>query len=387
MKKIKTKVMGLMLFCTLFFACQDKENPGNAVVLEINAENAIHAKLNEVATDIEVIELDIPKGIELGRLYHIKSRGGYLFLHDRFNNRTISIFKEDGSYVGQLDKTGRGPGEYLGLDHFAINPEEDQLIVYERQRGFYFYSLPDFEFLNFEEERRYFNNIEFAGSRKLLTVTESFKRLNHKNGIGLIDLVTSEYAKLSLRDATTTQIDLSFPNTFTYGPNGNLIYAFPGYITNVFEINLMKANHIFSIDFGKNKIPEDAWLLEDNDEFERAVILSNTPKALWVQHFLFNEESAAFFYPFKNPNYTYLAVCDLSENDCTAYSGILLADGFSTIPPPMGVTGSYFLSVIYPEMSDEVLTHAPDSDYPKWQHMYNLLVQKNRPFLLKYKLI
>lgn len=371
---------------TLCFACKENKNSGDIVILGVDAEKAIYATLDEIATDIKVIELNMPEGLYLGKIEQIKTRGGHVFFHDRFYARIISVFKNDGSYVGQLDNTGRGPGEYLGLDAFAISPEADQLIVYERQRGFYFYSLPELNFLKFEEERRYFNNIEFAGNRQLLTVTERFERLNHENGIGLIDLATFEYSKLNLPDATA-QIELSFANTFTNAPNGNLIYASPGYFTNVFEINPMQTNHLFSIDFGKNKIPEDVWLLEDADEYQRAVMLSNTPKALWVQHFLFNQDRAAFFYPFKNPNYTYLAVCDLSENACTAYSGIQLADGFSAIPSPMGVSGSYFLSVIYPQMNDDVFPMTPDSDYPEWQHIYNSLVQKNKPFLLKYKLI
>jgi hypothetical protein len=384
--KMKLKLLSIILFSTLCFACKEKKNSEEIAILEINAEEATNVILDQIASDIEIIELDIPQGVSLGRIEHIKCCAGQIYIHDMLYSRTITVFKEDGSFIGQLDKTGGGPGEYLGIDAFAVEHNKNNLIVYERERGFYNYSLPDLSFRGFKEEHRYFNNIEIAGDKKLITVTERFERFNHENGIGILDYVTSEYTKLNLPDATA-QIELSFANTFTNSPNGKLIYASPGYLVNVFELNSMPPKHLFSIDFGKNKIPEEIWLLEEADDFQRAVMISNTPKALWVQNFLFSDQNAAFFYPFGNPDNTYLAICDLSNIACKSYSGIQFANDLSILPPPIGVSDGYFLSVIYPEMSGDIFPKILNSDYPEWLQQSVSLMKKNKPFLLKYKLI
>lgn len=381
-KLFKTTVF--LILGIFFWGCIEENATEKNVVLSVNAETAISAYLDDITTDIHIIELEFPDGIDLGRINHIKSYKDFILVFDRFQTRKITVFKNDGSFVGQLNKIGRGPGEYLNLDAFALDYINERLIVYERQNGLYFYSFPELNFIKFHPENRYFQNIEILKNNFLLTVTEAFPKLNQSQAIELMDLSLFTYEKVDL-PASLIQTELSYGNTFSNRDNGSLLYASPGYFTNVYMIKDSDFENLFSIDFGMNKIPEDEWKSENPEVFERAVILSHTPRAFWVQNVLFNDEHASFYFLFENPANNYLAICSLKEQDCFTLSELMLADRLPAIPAPLGVMGDYYLSIIYPEEFRNYFSEELFGNNRDWLDQFSSKVKKDNPFILKYK--
>lgn len=87
-------------------------------------------KLSEIARDGELVKLEsagksyftYPNQIYIGNEYIvITDHGAY--------GSKLFIFRRDGNFHTLLNKTGKGPGEYLFLQSFAVSPDESQIAI------------------------------------------------------------------------------------------------------------------------------------------------------------------------------------------------------------------------------------------------------------------
>jgi hypothetical protein len=63
-------------------------------------------------------------------------------LNMMINNSQVFIFDMNGKYINQIGVAGQGPGEYVKLYDFIVNPYEDQLVVSDNmRRKLHYYSL------------------------------------------------------------------------------------------------------------------------------------------------------------------------------------------------------------------------------------------------------
>ena len=136
-----------------------KEHISTVESITINAEKSISAHLDEITDTIQYISLNLPDAVYIGSIQHIKSYSDYLFIHDPFQTKTITIVDNLGGFIGQLNKVGKGSGEYIGIDAFAFDASRNELIIYDRATSsFIFYSFPDIKHIKTLRKDRYVMN-------------------------------------------------------------------------------------------------------------------------------------------------------------------------------------------------------------------------------------
>ena len=181
----------IILFILIFlYSCNKrKEDISTVESITINAEKSISAYLDEITDTIQYISLNLPDEVYIGNIDFIKSYAGYLFIYDQFQAKTITIVDRSGKFIGQLDRKGKGPGEYLDLEAFAFDSIKNELVIYDRWTNqLIFYSFPELKYLRRRKEnRRTFMNFESLDAGNWLTVSDTRDKEGVTYGVEIWD--------------------------------------------------------------------------------------------------------------------------------------------------------------------------------------------------------
>lgn len=373
-----------MILSATVISCNTGGNDLGAEYYKIDLSDTESATLSEISTDIKVIELSAPSEIVVGTIDFIKSYDNYLVLQDNTTTQSITVFRSNGEFVSQLKSPGRGPGEYLAVDCFAVDEKEGILYVYDRSFNVYRYSFPDMVFLDkYRLLGHYYNNIEFIEGR-LLVVLEANRQRLPGGGVAFLDYGSTKPDYLGLPDGNMN-LEMSMPHAFTKTGEG-FVYASTGVYSRIYSIDSKGAKHLVTIDFGKFNPSQEVMDMEEVDDFYDKLYAS--PFASFINSVVMTENKLAFNFMYDRGIFSqYLAVIDRNSSLVNVYSGIELYPGFSRLPYVQGIYGSdYYLAVLYPEQIDSFL---PDDGRPLESWQKQLLEKRDSQgiILLAYKLV
>jgi hypothetical protein len=86
--------------------------------------------LSDIASDVEYIPLQTSENSLISRIFNVKTNGDIIIIYHAVNfNSELICFDNTGRFLNKLNKTGRGPGEYLFIGDFDINSEADLLVL------------------------------------------------------------------------------------------------------------------------------------------------------------------------------------------------------------------------------------------------------------------
>ena len=246
----------IAIYLIAICACSGTKGRQEAHIIDVEAAvgtGAIH-NASEYIEEFTYIPLETTQSSLIGSIQKIVIDNGKIYILDaksRFNlfDDVISIFNIDGSYIGSLNRYGRGPEEYTRLINFAVTPEGNILIV--AQSGIIEYDS-SFKFI-----------------RKLNIPTE-----NNRQYQDIIVLKNGEFAsnmtEADFETGTAVQMWAIFDNSFnsklSYSSNaGTSTQQFDGIVgisiknrpyiqylhDNTLTIFKTESDSIFNIDFEK----------------------------------------------------------------------------------------------------------------------------------------
>ena len=134
-------------------------------------ENLTALNLSRYASSIKYIPLETGDGFPVGDIKFFKSDGKNFYLSSILDNN-IKIFSSAGKYVRTIERQGRGPGEYLGVNGFFIYADAgktgigvidiyDKVQVYD-SAGVFVRTLPEA------------NHMEYIGSGRYIGITDEY---------------------------------------------------------------------------------------------------------------------------------------------------------------------------------------------------------------------
>ncbi len=122
----------ILLYCVIFLtACNSGNSPA---VKDLNVIDVVSAldkiekvNISKIASTIEYIPLETNSNSLLRKVdkMNVIYENGIVYIADNFNN--IKIFNEKGKHIRTLNKTGRGPGEYLRILDVDIDLNNNNL--------------------------------------------------------------------------------------------------------------------------------------------------------------------------------------------------------------------------------------------------------------------
>lgn len=94
-------------------------------------QKAEEIKLSSIADDIEYIALETTPESYLSKVRKLTKTNEFLLVLDITNNKSnrLIIFGLDGSYISQIHRVGKGPGEYTQIEDFTFDPRSGRIVI------------------------------------------------------------------------------------------------------------------------------------------------------------------------------------------------------------------------------------------------------------------
>ena len=177
-------------------------------------------------------------------------------------------------------------------------------------------------------------------------------------GVEIWDESQNLKSKLDFMNNSILSIDLSYSNTLT-SCEDHFLYANPGEKTTIYKIDSQNQIPTYSIDFGKNKIPEHVFA-KTKELQEANYIFTELPhKVFWVQNVIESDDYLSFWFIYGVGRYQplyYQMVYDKVQDEVVVYSELEYKDTDLKLSGPLGVVDGKFISTIYTEeVEDKVI--------------------------------
>lgn len=138
---MKHIVFLLICTCAFFVGCTSKSE--DIFTIDIDS-----LREEEPLFELEVnryIPLETRDDILIGFIKKIEYHDGMFYVLDYDSNK-IYIFDNEGKHYFTLSRQGRGPGEYVGVDDFALDEEKNLYVLCINTAKIIKYAYPDYSF-------------------------------------------------------------------------------------------------------------------------------------------------------------------------------------------------------------------------------------------------
>jgi hypothetical protein len=85
--------------------------------------------LSTIFKSVKPIILETGKNILIGNIDVLQAFDSKLFILDRMYAKSLFVFDMEGTFIKKIGALGRGPGEYMNITDFTINPEKKEIYL------------------------------------------------------------------------------------------------------------------------------------------------------------------------------------------------------------------------------------------------------------------
>lgn len=124
MKLTKSIFLSFFLFT---IACQSNTSHKESIYIDIDSNN-ITPQFSDIFSKIEIVPLETNNSSLIVNVDKIIYSNDTIYLLDQKQSQ-LFIFNGSGKFLWKLDKLGRGPGEYLNIEDFVINPQNRNIEI------------------------------------------------------------------------------------------------------------------------------------------------------------------------------------------------------------------------------------------------------------------
>jgi hypothetical protein len=294
MSKKKYYQFLIVLAVIVFTSCKSRESKysEDEPILNIDVRNGLNQKDNEFflsdfANNIKYIPLETNDSCLLSNISYLCLTQENIFISD---TKVLYQFDENGRFIRQIGKIGRGPGEHGSRIKFAVDELNNEIYILSDPSFISVYNFETGKFI-----RNFDYNFQIA----------SFEVFSHSDLV----LFTKEFNALR---------DISSLNDVYLSDNlGNLIDSIPdkerlknrnnvaGYVhlyknyQELFYMGTFK-NILYRLDEGLNKIPYVNFNLDNKISWEELIIEPNMGNKL--------DDFIIIYKPLENLNYFFLTI-------------------------------------------------------------------------------
>lgn len=247
MKNINLNLI-ILIALVIFLGCKTKKNVENDFPIKFIESFDRKLEVTQIfdTTSFIYIPLETNKNCLIGEIHKVLIHDEFIFVLDSRYVNSLYIFHKDGKFIRRIGKEGYGPGEYLRISDFDIDPIKNNIIVYDlhNQKLLFF----DFNGVHLREE----SLVKYCGMTFVHLSDNYFafylhRRMENINSQLLIyhNQKVNEMKQFSIREVSESQL---MPDYFSR--NDTNIYFIPlhydeiykisnkGKITKVYDFNL-----------------------------------------------------------------------------------------------------------------------------------------------------
>ena len=114
------KAKSFVVFLVIVSCSSFRESPkSDGIFIDLN--KTVSQSVNNIFKRVELIPLETNDKSTLAEIKKVVFHNGHYYILN-FQKNAIVIFDEKGKFSRKFERIGKGPGEYLGIDDFEINP-------------------------------------------------------------------------------------------------------------------------------------------------------------------------------------------------------------------------------------------------------------------------
>ena len=267
----KLCLLGGVIVFALLIGCKDTVDES---IFLVDASQAVEADLTDVATDFRIIRLKSDEPIDGISRYFFFDK--WILGLSEFEGRgypRVSLFDKEGNLISVLNRVGRGPGEYLGINKIVSLDEENGVLYVDAymdaSMAILKYSVPDFSYLgkvDFGEGYEIRDIGPLDSGKFLVLLNHGGDGKSYYSGVArtvLFDVNNLSDSVVIYTDSWNHHNNL-FEN-FAYGINRhNPLLKTIGYVNTIYRIQDNRLTPALRFTFGDNGVPQKIF-----DDFEK----------------------------------------------------------------------------------------------------------------------
>ena len=245
----------------LFFSCVPANNSSTeSVVLTGNISKEL--VLDDLFEEFEYISLETSKESIFGEIRKLIIYDNRFYIHDS-QLKKIFVFQADGTFVQTIGRIGSGPGEYTHLEDFAIDEENNRIIILGYPSTVYVYDL-DGNYI-FRKQFMSLPVWSFCSYKDGFICSSNHQIFSTKEE-SLVFLLDKDFNLKSKMGKALTKNTLPPFISYPFFKDGKSIYYFDNLNSIIYLINTTNPNKSESINFVlRSPIPLD--VLTDPQNF------------------------------------------------------------------------------------------------------------------------
>src|SRR5690606_10143529 len=137
----------LIIFLCVASACNttlkhvDPSEEGMKIIKVRDMEDTKSVYLSSIFRQARIVPLDYSEDNIIGEVEQLRIWSDKLYIMDKYNEGSISIFDLDGNFIRKVGKAGRGPNEFTVISDFDVDKNNGDVYIYDNHtRNIFVYS-------------------------------------------------------------------------------------------------------------------------------------------------------------------------------------------------------------------------------------------------------
>ena len=340
----------LIVVALYSISCESMTEEPAGIKILLFEEGSKTVDFSELSDHLEIIPLNLPDSIVLGRIHDIRYYGDQMFFHDKYSAKALYVFDKEGNLVEMLHRHGSGPGEYVSLENYII--QDDVLTVYDRTSSQVVkYQLPNFHYLETVKVDSYFmgDMLSKPGLDYAIGFSDNYAQNGYYRGIVFLD---ENYGALHHIEKPSGIIEASEKGNLSDLRN-EMLYAEP-LSELIYSIDSLSLVPLYHVDFGRYRLPEKARQFEEAEDFYD--IISTQDYAFAIHQANIKDSVVSFNFYWRDIDEIRLGIYDLKQDKGAIINDVGPLQDYLT--PALSISDGYNLAILYPDEYDsEVLAH------------------------------
>lgn len=301
-----TRIIIIICFASVVFACKEKKRIDVSKVIKINPyEVEDEINLSEIVDSVKYIKLQTDSSCMLGRVHDIIIREKYIYALD-VSQQILFVFNKSGKFISKLDKRGKGSDEYLSMGPIFIDNNEEFIELINsngKNTNMLKYSNISFNLLDKQPMPRIVaNSCKRDGNFYYFATQQIENMVNSKPTNAGVIIANKGKVEKTLFDKNIITKHSSFsPNIESFTKNNkDQLFVSIMYDNTFYQLHNLNAYPIFAVDFGKYSIDNSIGTKPLEEQLK--YIKNTNGLASFPVLDINNSEIMAFSYYFKQNN-------------------------------------------------------------------------------------
>jgi len=105
-----------------------------SIIINLDVPQSSEDKASVFFKSCKTIILETNSECFIGNITDIQAFDEKIFIHDKAIAKSLFVFDMEGKFICRIGKFGRGPGEYLSIEDFTINTENNEIYVLDSKQ-------------------------------------------------------------------------------------------------------------------------------------------------------------------------------------------------------------------------------------------------------------